>query len=67
MLYKPSKDDLGFTIWFPLEFLNQNNDLDYSLRWVYYEDLGENKVLSISKELFNHKPSLDGIRNFLEQ
>ena len=22
LLYKPSKDDLGFSIWFPLEFLN---------------------------------------------
>lgn len=67
MLYKPSKDDLGFSIWFPLEFLNQNNDLDYSLRWVYYEDLGENRVFTNSKELFNSKPSLEGIKNFMEK
>ena len=36
LLYKPDKDEMGFSIWFPLEFLNQNN-LDYSIRWVYSE------------------------------
>jgi len=66
MLFKPSKDDIGFSIWFPLEFLNQNNDLDYSLRWVYFEDIGPNRVFTNSKELFNNKPSLEGIKKFME-
>jgi hypothetical protein len=38
MLYKPERDDMGMAVWFPLEFLNQNNDLDYSMRWVYAVD-----------------------------
>jgi acyl-homoserine lactone acylase PvdQ len=65
LLYKPSRDDLGFSIWFPLEFLNQNNNLNYSLRWVYHSDI-ENKVFSISKELLQGKPSLKRMENFLE-
>jgi len=50
MLYKPSKDELGFSIWFPLEFLNQNNNLNYSMRWVYHDEV-KTKVFSVSKEL----------------
>ena len=41
---------MGLSIWFPLEFLNQNNHLNYSMRWVYHEEI-QNKVFSISKEL----------------
>jgi acyl-homoserine lactone acylase PvdQ len=65
LLYKPSRDDLGFSIWFPLEFLNQNNHLNYSMRWAYHEDI-DNKVFSISKELLQGQPSVDRMVNFLE-
>jgi penicillin amidase len=65
LLHKPSKDELGFSIWFPLEFLNQNNDLNYSLRWIYSDDV-PTKVYSISKELFQSKPSLARMEKFLE-
>jgi acyl-homoserine lactone acylase PvdQ len=65
LLYKPSRDDLGFSIWFPLEFLNQNNHLNYSMRWVYHEEI-ENKVFSISKELLQGQPSVERMINFLE-
>lgn len=65
LLYKPSRDDLGFSIWFPLEFLNQNNHLNYSMRWVYHEEI-ENKVYSISKELLQGQPNVERMVNFLE-
>lgn len=65
VLYKPSKDELGFSIWFPLEFLNQNNEHTYSLRWVYTEGV-PCKVYSLGKELVSNKPSLEGISKFFE-
>ncbi len=66
MLFKPSKDDIGYSLWFPLEFLNQNNDLNYSLRWVYEEPLEPITVYTTSKELFNKNPTLEGIEKFME-
>ena len=65
MLYKPARDDLGFSIWFPLEFLNQNNDINYSLRWVYSEGV-PTKIFSLSKHLVSENPSLEHIGKFLE-
>jgi hypothetical protein len=43
---------MGFSVWFPLEFLNQNN-LTYSFRWVYNEGF-PTKVFSEKKKLLNH-------------
>lgn len=65
LLYKPTRDDLGFSVWFPLEFLNQNNDLNYSIRWVYGEDV-PNKIYSMSKELVSLNPDLEKLEQFLE-
>jgi hypothetical protein len=35
-MLKPKEDRVDFTLFFPIEFLNEN-ELDYSLRWVYSE------------------------------
>ncbi len=66
MMFKPKKDEFGYTLWFPLEFLNQNNDLDYSMRWIYDEPLPPLTVYTASKELFNKEPTLEGIEHFME-
>lgn len=65
MLYKPSKDDLGFSVWFPLEFLNQNNELQYSMRWVYSEGY-PTRAYQMTKELVSNKPSLKDVEVFME-
>ena len=36
VLLKPKEDKADIAVFFPLEFLNQN-DLTYSMRWVYNE------------------------------
>lgn len=66
LLFKPSKDELGFSVWFPLEFLNQNNDLDYSFRWVYSEGQPSNSY-TMQKELLRKKLSLTEIEAILER
>ena len=65
LLFKPKKDDIGFSVWFPLEFLNQNNDLDYSLWWVYDRGV-PSRSFSIVKELFEDKPNMANIERLLE-
>lgn len=36
MLFAPEIDNVDFALWQPLEFMKQN-DLQYSMRWVYME------------------------------
>jgi acyl-homoserine lactone acylase PvdQ len=36
IMLKPEEDKMDFAVWFPIEFLNQNENV-YSLRWVYTE------------------------------
>jgi hypothetical protein len=67
ILFKPSKDDMGISVWFPLEFLNQNNDLDYSLRWVYGEGV-TTKAYSMMKRLVSREPfKIENMRGLLEE
>jgi len=36
VVLKFEEDKMDFSLWFPLEFLNQNDDT-FSLRWIYSE------------------------------
>ena len=65
MLFKPSRDELGISVWYPLEFLNQHNDLEYSLRWVYAEGVPMNSFTLINS-LVEEKPDLKKIEDHLE-
>lgn len=65
LLFKPSKDELGFSVWYPLEFLNQNNDLNYSFRWVYSEGQPSNSY-TLQKELLKKKLTIKEIEAILE-
>lgn len=65
LLFKPKKDELGFSVWFPLEFLNQHNDLTYSLRWVYGEGVATHAYL-MTKNMITKKMNLTEIESTLE-
>lgn len=54
VLGKPEEDKMDFALWFPLEFLNQNEN-EYSLRWVFTEKGTSCKVYSYIKKMITHK------------
>lgn len=58
-MLKPEKDDMDFSVWFPLEFLNENDD-QFSLRWVYTE-LTTNRMFSKYKDMIITKKNLSEI------
>lgn len=46
VLLKPEIDMMDFSLFFPLEFLNQNDD-EFSLRWVYSEGVATDQASTL--------------------
>eukprot|EP00347_Sterkiella_histriomuscorum_P009270 403341851 len=65
VLMKPEEDRMDFSAWFPLEFLNQNED-QFSLRWVYAEGVIPDLV-SKFKDMVLKKRNLKEIETMFEQ
>lgn len=63
-MMKPEEDKMDFSLWFPLEFLNQNED-QFSLRWVYGEGV-KTDLFSRCKSMILHKRNLKEIEIMFE-
>lgn len=60
LMVKPEKDMMDFALWFPLEFLNQN-DNHYSIRWVFNEANLTSEVYKMLKMMSTTRQNLKSI------